>query len=247
MYSFLVSDLNEPPSFCSVPERYVFGLMSSFPSKTCDLDPLPTRLLKECTDFVTPAITTLINLSLLTGVVPDEWKDSLILPGLKKRDFALIHENYCPIFNLPIVSNVCKKVVTSQITNHLLANKLMEPFQSAYKAGHSTETALLRVFNTFIAIDRKKVTFLALHDLSAAFDTIGHGLLLYRLNKRFGVIRTALPSFESYMSDRRQQVSINGNLSDPHLLKCGVPHARKCSWPPFVLGVHFSIRQHAGA
>ena len=62
-----------------------------------------------------------------------------------------------------------------QLTNHLLVNKLMEPFQSAYKAGHSTETALHHVFNDiFIAIDRRKVSFLALLDLSAAFDTFNN-------------------------------------------------------------------------
>ena len=115
--------------------------------------------------------------------------------------------------------------------------------------GHSTETALLRVFNEiFIAMDQRKVIFFALLDLSATFVyTVDHGLLLYRFNKVFGVTGTALSWFESYLSNRRQRVSINGNFSDPRLLKFGVSQGSVLG--PLLVVVYISrlgdiIRQH---
>ena len=133
MYSSLESNVNVFSSCCSVSEKDISELMSPSPSKTYAHDPLPTRLLKECIDLVTPTITTLINLSLLPEVVPGEWKDAIILSGLKKRDSVLIFENYRPISNLPFLPKICEKVVVSQRTNHLLINKIMEPFQSVRK------------------------------------------------------------------------------------------------------------------
>ena len=94
-------------------------------------------------------------------------------------------ENYQPISNLAFVSKICEKTVAVQFTNHLRKNSLMEPFQSAYRANHSTETALLRVFNDILrSMDQQKVTILVLLDLSAAFDKVDHNILLHRLHTR---------------------------------------------------------------
>ena len=85
-----------------------------------------------------------MNLFLLTGGVSDERKDAIILPCLKKR--PLTHKNYLPISNLLFVSKTCEKVVASHLTNHLLQNKLMEPFRSNSSTNLDivyTETALL--------------------------------------------------------------------------------------------------------
>ena len=97
-------------------------------------------------------------------------------------------KNYHPIHvsNLPFISKLCEKVVTKQSTDHLLRNNLMEPFQSAYRPNHRLETALLRVCNDILqSMDQTKITVLVLHDLSAAFDTIDHQILLHRLQSRF--------------------------------------------------------------
>ena len=85
----------------------------------------------------------MINLSLSTGTVPNEWKDAIVLPTLKRKLDVLTKENYRPISNLPFVSKICEKTVAVQFTNRLRENGLMEPFQSAYRVNHSTETALL--------------------------------------------------------------------------------------------------------
>ena len=98
----------------------------------------------------------------------------------------------------------------------------MEPFQSAYRVNHSTETVLLQVFNDILrSMDQQKVTILVLLDLSAAFDTVDHNALLHRLHTRFGISGTALDWFKDYLSNRRQRVSVNGSLLDPVQIKCG--------------------------
>ena len=103
-------------------------------------------------------------------------------------------------------------------------NGLCEVFQSAYHAHHSTETALLRVYNDIaMSIDNQKSVVLALLDLSAAFDTVDHSLLLARLSTRFGICDQALDWFHSYLSDRTQYVRIQDVSSDVHALPYGVP------------------------
>jgi hypothetical protein len=99
-----------------------------------------------------------------------------------------------------------------------------ESLQSSYKCFHSTETALLKVQNYVLRnIDEKNCVALVLLDLSAAFDTIDHDILLSRLSNRFGVKGNALAWFESYLSNRTQAVFIDGKTSKRHVLKYGVP------------------------
>ena len=107
-----------------------------------------------------------------------------------------------------------EKVVLAQVFSHLNSYNLIINFQSAYRHGHSTEIALLKVANDFLtAMDTGKVSELTLLDLSAAFDTADHNILLHRLEHTFGFQRTALAWFRLYLSDRTQTVSIDGRLS----------------------------------
>ena len=92
--------------------------------------------------------------------------------------------HYRPVSNLPFLSKVIERVVASEITNHMDTHDLMEPLQSAYRRGHSTETALTYVTNDILsALDSKKSVFLILLDLSAAFDTVDHEILLQCLSQ----------------------------------------------------------------
>ena len=103
-------------------------------------------------------------------------------------------------------------------------NDLNEVFQSAYKKYHSTETALLRVFNDILCdLDNRKMTLLALLDLSAAFDTLDHAILLKRLELSFGIKGSALSWFKSYLATRSQSVQIGKTISDSVSLNYGVP------------------------
>ena len=94
----------------------------------------------------------------------------------------------------------------------------------AYREGHSTETALLRVHNDLlIAIDKQKVSILVLLDLPAAFDTVNHSVLLERLSNRCGIRGEALKCFVSYLENRFQMVKVKDEKSKQMPLSCGVP------------------------
>ena len=130
-----------------------------------------------------------------------------------------------PISNLiDFISKILEKVVASRIQSHLSSNSLSSSFQSAYRIFHSTETTLLKIHNDLIlAMDRGEVTSLILLDLSAAFDTVDHSILLTRLQNWFGLDGLSLDWFSSYLSLRSQAVSINDSISAFSTLSCGVP------------------------
>ena len=173
-------------------------------SKSCCLDPLPASVLKDCFPVLLPTITRMVNLSLTTGFMPDALKIASLSPTLNKptADFKQF-TNFRPISNLKFISKLVEKSVAVQLTKHVMTNHLDETFQSAYKEFHSTETALLRVHNDILcSLDQNKSVILLLLDLSAAFDTVDHAILISRLSNRFGVKGTALAWFKSYLAFR---------------------------------------------
>ena len=112
----------------------------------------------------------------------------------------------------------------SQLIGYVSSNGLDEIFQSAYKQSHSTETALVKVFNDIVIdIDRNRTFILLLLDLSAAFDTVDHLILLNRLGNLFGICGSALAWFKSYLSDRFHVIGVRGARSATRPLSCGVP------------------------
>ena len=111
---------------------------------------------------------------------------------------------------------ILEKVVLNQLHNHLHKNDLIESHQSAYRKGHSVETAVLSVLDgLLLENDEKRVSLMALLDLSAAFDTLDHSILLHRLETTFGIQGVALAWFRSYLTERSQSVYIDGELSSP--------------------------------
>ena len=107
-----------------------------------------------------------------------------------------------------------RKAIATQIHDHLINNDIVDNFQSAYKAGHSCETALLRVYNDIVTtIGKGNGTMLVLLDLSAAFDTIDHDNIFCILEKYVGIRGNALKLIRSYFSNRTQRVQIDDVLS----------------------------------
>jgi hypothetical protein len=167
--------------FIPVSQDELEKVISKSQSKSCELDPIPTWLLKECLEELLPSLMKIINDSLEKAYVPKSFKSSLIKrSGLD----ANVLKNYRPFSNLPYVSKI---------------------HQSAYRKFHSTETALLKVQNDILnSLDRNDLTMLAMLDLSAAFDTIDHTTLLHRLQHHFGIAGKPLEWVTSYLSDHYQ-------------------------------------------
>ena len=193
--------------------------------KSCDLDPIPASIFKECKSNLLPILTNMVNMSLQSAFFPATLKEAMIKPKLKKDNLdSEAYPNFRPISNLKVLSKIIEKAVSCQLSDYLRDNDLEEPFQSAYKCFHSTETALLKVQNDILCeIDNQKCVVLLLLDMSAAFDTVDHELLLERMSKRYGVKGNVLKWFRSYIQDRKQFVMVDGIRSKVKELRYGVP------------------------
>ncbi len=212
-------------SFSTIGEEELYKLVKSSKPTTCMLDPIPSKLIKELLPEVIDPLLAIINSSLSLGYVPKTFKLAVIKPLIKKpqldpKDLV----NYRPISNLPFLSKILEKVVSSQLYSFLEKNDICEDFQSGFRPYHSTETALIRVTNDLLlSSDRGCISLLVLLDLSAAFDTIDHNILLNRLENFVGISGSALAWFKSYLSDRHQFVAVNDEVSYRSQVQYGVP------------------------
>ena len=232
--------------FKQVSQEEIRKIIMKSATKSCLLDLWPIFLVKECIDILLPSITRLVNCPLSEGVVSDEFKKAVVTPLIKKSSLppndlknyrpvsglGLIKKsslppndlkNYRPVSGLGFISKLVERVVATQLNDHVSLNGLENVRESAYKLGHSTESALLSIKNVHLAFAKGEATAVVLLDQSAAFDTIDHDTLLDSLSSWFGVGRVVLHWFKSYLSDRVQCIKIGSILSDAKKLLYGVP------------------------
>ena len=194
-------------------------------SSTCELDILPTSFFKSVIHLITTNLLEIINTSLQTGTFPNSLKTAVVKPLLKKNNLdASTLNNYRPISNLPFIGKIIEKIVFNQLTTFLTLNNCLDDFQSGFRANHSTETALGKVINDIrLNTDAGKASVLVLLDLSAAFDTVDHNILLHRLEHWVGVSGVVIKWLKSYLQDRSFFVAVGNCTSTPTSLTCGVP------------------------
>lgn len=212
-------------TFENVSEAELRKIIMAAPSKSCELDPMPTFLLKPCLDSLLPLITSIINKCLTESKVPESFKTAIVRPLLKKPGLDKeIMKNYRPVSNLNFLSKVLEKVVGKQLEAHLERHDLYDNLQSAYRPCHSTETALLRVHHDVVkSLDEGNSVVLVLLDLSAAFDVIDHDILFKRLEYSYGITGDVLLWFKSYLCGRSQCVMVGNTSSGSRRLDTGVP------------------------
>ena len=104
--------------FSTVSDEDVSKIIWESSNASCKLDPVPTWLLKSCLDVLAPSITEMVNMSLLTGLVPNNWKTALVFPLLKKPSFDLVLKNFHPVNNLLFISKVAEKAALQQLLDH---------------------------------------------------------------------------------------------------------------------------------
>ena len=200
-------------------------LISTLPNKSSPLDVIPLWLFKHCLPELLPIVHYIVNQSLKDGIFPSALKEASIRPGLKKPTLDVDDlKNYRPISNLSYLSKILEKAVHNQLCDYVNKNNLFSPHQSGYRQFHSCETAVTKIHNdVLMMIDGKENVLLLLLDLSAAFDTINHDLLLKKLSSVYGIKNTALQWLKSYLSNRTYKVRVKKGTSSEGFLEIGVP------------------------
>ena len=216
-------DIRSKFSFKTVKSPVVKNLLLNIPSnKATGADNIDIKSLKIVADIVSPSIASILNLSIASAQFPAIWKSSLITPVFKSGAKTAI-ANYRPVSVLPLLSKLMEKVVNSQVTHYLKDNDILTKFYSGFRKNHSTQTALISITDNILCnMDKGLITPTILMDLSKAFDTIDHPLMLQKL-LRYGFDTHSMFWFNSYLQNRLQYVKVGNILSNAAKVSCGVP------------------------
>jgi hypothetical protein len=195
-------------------------------------DMLPAELFKDNISSFTDVLVELVNLSLTTGNV-DGVKHADVIPLLKNAKLDSNNlKNYRPVSNLTFLGKLIERVVLRRLNAHMRCNGMHVDEQSAYKKNNSTESLLVRITNDIlVASDAKTATVVMLLDLSAAFDTVDHNILIKILRDDIGLRKTALDWFVSFLCGRTQCVRIGSTTSDSIYINLEYP--RDLYWDLF--------------
>ena len=189
---------------------------------SCGHDGISPKLLHHLRSSITAPLTVIINQSLCTGIFPDSLKVAKVIPLFKKGDDKLFN-NYRPISLLPTISKVFEKVVFQQLYRYCEKNNIIYKSQYGFREQHSTELACAEYVDKISKdLDDKKIPISIFIDLSKAFDTLDHDIMLYKL-KHYGVSNSALRWFDSYLRNRYQYVDFNSCISNKLQIRTGVP------------------------
>ena len=185
-------------------------------------DNISARLLQDAKFTIAESLTKLVNLSYRMKVFPDSMKKATIRP-IHKKNCTDEMSNYRPISLLSVVSKIFERSATNQLVKHLEENHLLNGTQHAYRKGHSTQTCLMEAVEYIHKErDRGNIVGIASLDLSKAFDSINHSLLLEKL-RRLGLGEDAINWCGSYLKDRVQKTKFKKYVSEECKVTSGVP------------------------
>ena len=185
-------------------------------------DNIPSKIIKLTKETLSPYLTEIINISYKTGIFPDLLKKAVVTPIFKEDDKNEIR-NYRPISILPVISKIFEKSAAGQLILYLEKNQLLSPFQHAYRKYHSTVTCLFELLNNiYEKLDNKKMVAIVSLDLSKAFDSINHKLLLQKL-ENLNINVDSINYIKSYLNHRTQVTKFSNLISEENKIKSGVP------------------------
>jgi len=190
------------------------------PCKSTGLDGIPPRFLRDGACILKKPVTFLVNLSIVSGIVPDDMKMARVCP-IHKKNSRLDVGNYRPVSILVVVSKILEKSVYSQLEKYLVKNDLLYSFQSGFRSSYSTETCLIHLFDHIKTQSSKGLyTGMIMLDLQKAFDTVDHSILCNKL-QTMGI--KSIKWFKSYLTERKQKVKVYDVESNFQTVTCGVP------------------------
>ena len=207
--------------FQSVTVDNVSRIIDSLKPKTSSgVDCISNKLMKYVKNVIMEPLTVIINQMLNVGIFPDSLKISKVIPIYKKNENT-IFSNYIPISLLPSISKIFEKILLEQITTY--SNNLIHKHQYGFRKNHSTEYAALHIVNYLNSeLDRNRTPTNVYLDLSKAFDTLSHNILIRKL-KHYGVCDSALNLMKSYLEYRKQFVQFDECISEMKAIHKGVP------------------------
>lgn len=192
-------------------------------NKATGIDGISARILKQCADGIAGSLALLFNSSLRSCEVPTEWKSAVITPVLKKEPKTSL-DNYRPVSVLPVVVKIFEKLIHRQLYDYLMENNILSANQFGFRPHHSTQDVLVSIVEKWRkSLDSDDLVGALFVDLSKAFDMVDHDILLRKLWS-YGVVGDEHAWFRSYLvSNRRQIVRINKEVSDWTAVCRGVP------------------------
>ena len=209
--------------FNEVTEEKVESLLNKLDiNKSVGSDGISTKVIKIIAPSLVKTTTTLICQSFIEGTFPSIWKRARIRALWKGGDRSSLG-NYRPISILPVITKVIERVVYDELSNHLKNNSILNDNQMGFRSNHSCVDAMAVLLNSIHKQlkCKKKVCVIAL-DIQKAFDSVDHNLLISKL-RSIGCSENVIKWFESYLSQRRQYIELNGQTSDEKTVIKGVP------------------------
>lgn len=212
-------------AFCPVDESEVVLIINNMKKTYCSNDSYDLRMfsLDEVSASLSTVLSVIINASFETGVFPSTEKIAIVKPLLKTSKDPDQLSSYRPLYNTSMLAKILEKACLRQITKHLSNFEAIPRYQSAYRKFHSVETVINRIYNDLIVSKaRGNCTMLVMLDLTAAFDTVNHSILLNDL-KLLGIGGVVWKWFKSYLEDRKFTVEIGNASSQIGNMETGVP------------------------
>ena len=208
--------------FKEIEQESITMVINSLTNKSnVGIDGISTILLKCIAPSTIKPLTLIINQIMKTGVFLNKMKLAKVIPNYKKDNPTQV-TNYRPISLLPVLSKVVEKTIAKQLSEYFEENKLFNQNQYGFRTGHSTEHAALELVDKITSqMDNNETPINIFLDLSKAFDTIDHNILLDKL-KYYGLDDTAKKLFRSYLSNRYQYVQIENAKSQLLEINTGV-------------------------